>query len=86
MEVCRKCGKELPNIWSTDICLECSRANVKKIFKENPEVKQAFKESIQEMRKPDNVKKMADDTVKFMQALQTIQKRNGGRYGKNTEN
>ena len=76
MANCRKCGKELPKSWSTDICLECSRENVRKIFKENPEVKQAFKESIEEMKKPENVKKMADDTVKFMQALQAIQTRN----------
>lgn len=75
MAVCRQCGKALPNIWSTDICLECSRANVKKIFKENPEVKQAFKESIEEMRKPENVKRMADDTVRFMRAIQSIQKK-----------
>ena len=72
MVVCRQCGKELHYGWSTDICTECARANVKKIFKENPEVKQAFKESIEEMKKPENIKKMADDTVKFMQALQKI--------------
>lgn len=72
MAVCRQCGKELPKSWSTDICLECSRANVKKILKENPEAKQAFKESIEEMRNPENIKKMADNTVKFMQALQKI--------------
>ncbi len=35
---CRQCGKELKPHWSTDICLECSRRNVKKIFRENPEV------------------------------------------------
>ena len=78
MANCRKCGKELPKSWSTDICLECSSENVRNIFKENPEVKQAFKESIEEMKKPENVKKMADDTVKFIQALQAIQRRNGG--------
>lgn len=75
MAVCRQCGKELPKNWSTDICLECSGANVKKIFKENPEVKQAFKESIEEMLKPENIKKMADDTVRFMRAMQSIQKK-----------
>lgn len=75
MAACRQCEKELPMNWSTDICLECSRANVKKIFKENPEVKQAFKESIEEMRKPENIKKMADDTVRFMRAIQSIQKK-----------
>lgn len=74
MANCRQCGKELPQIWTTDICLECSRENVKKIFKENPEVKQAFKESIEEMRKPENMKKMVDDTCHFMSAVQALQK------------
>lgn len=75
MAVCRQCGKELPKNWSTDICIECSRENMRKIFKENPEVKQAFKESIEEMRKPDNIQKMADNTVRFIQVIQSIQKR-----------
>ena len=62
MVVCRQCGKELTNPYSTDICLDCSRENVKKIFKEYPEVKQAFKESI-------------DDTVRFIQTIQDMQKK-----------
>lgn len=75
MAVCRQCGKELPKTYSTDICLDCSRANVQKIFKENPEVKQAFKESIEEMKKPENMKRMVDDTVRFMRAIQSLQKK-----------
>ena len=75
MEICRQCGKELHYGWSTDICTECARANVQKIFKENPEVKQAFKESIEEMNKPENMKRMVDDTVRFMRAIQSIQKK-----------
>ena len=54
--VCRECGKELPKNYTTDICLDCSRENVRKIFKENPDIKQAFKESIEEMKKPENMK------------------------------
>ena len=50
MSNCRQCGKDLPSIWSTDICLECSRENVKKIFEEFPDVKEAFMKSIQEMK------------------------------------
>ena len=73
MAKCRECGKELPKIWSTDICLECSKANIKQIFKENPELKQAFKETVEELKKPENVKKMAEDTAKFMQAVQSAQ-------------
>ena len=75
MAVCRQCGKELTNPYSTDICLDCSRENVKKIFKEYPEVKQAFKESIDELKKPENMKRMVDDTVRFMQAIQDMQKK-----------
>lgn len=67
--VCRQCGKELPKNFTTNICLECSKENVRKIFKENPEIKDAFKESIEEM------KKMVDDTVRFMGAIQSMQKR-----------
>lgn len=47
---CRECGTELPKRWSTDICLECSRKNVQKIFEEYPDVKEAFFESIREMK------------------------------------
>ena len=60
MVVCRQCGKELTNPYSTDICLDCSRENVKKIFNEYPEVKQAFKESIDELKKPENMKTVTD--------------------------
>jgi predicted nucleic acid-binding Zn-ribbon protein len=73
--VCRQCGKELPKNFTTNICLECSKENVRKIFKENPEIKDAFRESIEEMRKPENMKKMVDDTVRFMGAIQSMQKR-----------
>ena len=74
MANCRQCGKELPKVWSTDICLDCSRENVKKIFKENPDVKQAFKESVDELKKPENIKKMADVTCAFMRGVQALQK------------
>ena len=62
--VCRQCGKELPKNFTTNICLECSKENVRKIFKENPE-----------MKKPENMKKMVDDTVRFMGVVQSMQKR-----------
>ena len=73
--VCRQCGKELPKNFTTNICLECSKENVRKIFKENPEIKDAFKESIEEMKKPENMKKMVDDTARFIGAIQSMQKR-----------
>lgn len=73
--VCRQCGKELPKNFTTNICLECSKENVRKIFKEYPEIKDAFRESIEEMKKPENMKKMVDDTVRFMGAVQSMRKR-----------
>ena len=48
--ICRQCGKELPKLWSTDICLECSEQNVRKIFEEHPDVKEAFMDSIKKMK------------------------------------
>lgn len=70
---CIVCGKELttPRV---DKCLNCSREAVRKIFKENPEVKQAFKESIEKMKEPENINVMVDNTCKFMGAIQKMQK------------
>lgn len=72
MANCRKCGKEIPNDTKSGLCIDCCKAYLRDYFNKNPEAKQAFKESIEEMRKPENIKKMADNTVKFMQALQKI--------------
>ena len=66
---CRQCNKELPKVWSTDICLECSRANVQEIFRENPEIKQAFRDSIEEMKKPENLKKFSEDFIKVAKPI-----------------
>ena len=71
---CRQCGRELPKVWGTDICLECSRENVRKIFKENPDIKEVFKETIEDLKKPENVKKMTDVTCAFMRGVQALQK------------
>ena len=49
-KACRECGIELPRLWSTDICLECSKKNVQKIFEEYPDVKEAFMDTIREMK------------------------------------
>lgn len=73
MANCIVCGKELTTP-GVSKCLDCSREAVRKIFKENPEVKQAFKESIEEMKKPENMKVMVDNTCKFMGAIQKMQK------------
>lgn len=65
MAKCRECGQELQKTCPTDICFECSKAAMKKLFKEHPEVKQAFKESIEDMKKPEIRKRMVDDTVRL---------------------
>lgn len=41
--------------------LRQSKENLRKILDENPALKQAFKETIDEMRKPENIEKMAKD-------------------------
>ncbi len=75
---CRQCGKELPTISHTDICTDCARANLKKTIDANPELKKAYKEAVEETFSPENRKKIADDTVRFMQAIQALQKKNRG--------
>lgn len=74
-KVCKYCGKELPTTWSTDSCLECSKQRVRELFKQDPQLEQAFKESIAEMRKPENLKKMAEDTVKVFNVLNELRKK-----------
>ena len=72
MKKCVVCGKELHGSWAGEKCLDCSRKAIKKIFQENPEVKQAFMETIQDLKKPENIERMARDTANFMNALQQI--------------
>ena len=50
MSKCRQCGTDLPKIWSTDMCLECSRKSVKQIFEEYPDVKECFMETIRDLK------------------------------------
>lgn len=50
MNRCIQCDKELPNDWPTDICVECSEENVRKIFKEHPDVKECFKQTIEDLK------------------------------------
>ena len=47
---CRQCGKELPKYFSTDICLNCSTQNMKKIFREYPDVKESFMGTVKQMK------------------------------------
>lgn len=69
MMKCRECGKYLLNGQRTDICLDCSRKNLQKLFCDDPELKDAFIETIEELRKPENIKKMAQDTCRVINAI-----------------
>ena len=70
---CKRCGKEINH--DGEYCVDCSRKGMQEIFQKYPDVKQAFKESINEMKKPENMKKMVDDTVRFMTTVQGLQER-----------
>lgn len=76
---CSVCGKELPPTLNTDKCLDCAKKSLQQTFKENPELGKAFKETIEELRKPENVSKMAEDTVKFMKTVQDLKDSQGCR-------
>ena len=52
--------------------LEQSKENLRKIFAKNPELKQAFKETLDEMSTPENIEKMAKDIQGAMQAFKNI--------------
>lgn len=69
MTKCRECGKMLPQGQKTDICLDCCRKNMQKLFRDDPELKDAFRETIEELRKPENVKKMVDGACRVVNAI-----------------
>ena len=72
MTKCRECGKMLPQGQKTDICLDCYRKNMQKLFRDDPELKDAFRETIEELRKPENVKKMVDGACRVVNAINKI--------------
>ena len=51
---------------------EQAKKNIQELFKKNPELKQAFKETIDEMKKPENVQKAVNDISKFAARLQDL--------------
>lgn len=71
---CIKCGKVVPEKNSSDLCQDCLREDVRRFFNEHPDLKKTFQGSIEEMRKPENVKKMVDDTCRFMKAIKRMQR------------
>lgn len=52
--------------------LEQSKKNIRKIFAKNPEIKQAFKETLDEMSTPENIDKMTKDIQGAIQAFRNI--------------
>ncbi len=42
---------------------------LKKLLKENPEIAKAYKETLDEMKKPENVEKMANQIQKGIKAI-----------------
>ena len=69
MTKCRECGNALPQGQRVDTCLDCSIKNMKKLFRDDPELKDAFRETIEELRKPENVKKMVDGACRVVNAI-----------------
>ena len=49
-KLCRQCGAQLLALCQSDICFKCAEANVKKLFKEDPELKKAFNETVKELK------------------------------------
>lgn len=52
--------------------LRQSKENLRKIFAENPALKQAFKETLDEMRKPENIDKVAKNICSFAKKVTSI--------------
>lgn len=50
---------------------------LKKIFADNPDLKQAYKEALEETFSPENRKKMADDICKIANGLDMLMGRKG---------
>lgn len=53
------------------------KKELKKIFAENPDLKQAYKEALEETFSPENRKKMADDICKFANMLNALRGNKG---------
>lgn len=72
MSICVECGKAIPR--GCNKCMECNKKAIQKLFAANPEIKQAFKETLDEMRKPENVEKMARSITPVIQGVIAAQK------------
>lgn len=45
---------------------------LKKLLKENPEIAKAYRETLDEMRKPENIEKMANQINKGVKAIMAL--------------
>ena len=67
---CTVCGKNLS--YKAEKCGDCSKKSLQKLFVDNPDVMQAFKEAVEEMKKPENTEKMVKDTCEIIQSVQNF--------------
>lgn len=51
---------------------EQAKENLKKLLRENPDIAKAFRETLDEMRQPENIEKMAHEISKGIEALRAI--------------
>lgn len=72
---CSVCGKELS--YAADKCGECAKKELQKIFDKDPELKQGFKEALEETFSPENREKMANDITNILRVFQEVKKRRG---------
>lgn len=48
------------------------KTELQELFKKDPKLKAAFRESVKEMQRPENIKKMTEATTKFISAIQKL--------------
>ncbi|MEG1565105.1 MAG: hypothetical protein RR365_15510 [Bacteroides sp.] len=70
MAKCIKCGVDVAI--GRQKCLACSTEDVRALLRKNPELKQAFKDTIRKMRQPENIEKMAEQAVPVVEAVSAI--------------
>lgn len=58
-------------------CMGCSKKAVQAMFRESPELRRAYKETLEEMRQPENIEKMAVQIAPIIQAVAALGKEQG---------
>ncbi|MEG1564852.1 MAG: hypothetical protein RR365_14185 [Bacteroides sp.] len=72
MAKCIKCGVDVAI--GRQKCLACSTEDVRALLRENPELKQAFKDTIRKMRQPENSEKMAERVAPVVEAVAVLKR------------